>query len=232
MKYSKKDSFTTLTLFSFGKNWYWPFKQMAFSKKNFKEHNGLEFIRVMGTGGGSGFSLRPDFSTYAILCVWKNKNSSELFFKSHEMFNRYIRKSISVRHIEMKAIKSHGFWDRLQPFKNQEINDEIINLPIAVITRATLNWGMLIQFWKSVPRISKAIQNAKGVLFFKGIGELPFIQQATISIWKSNDFINKFAYRNEDHKTVIKKTRQNNWYKEDLFSRFKVILDSTNKFKK
>tara|TARA_X000001036_G_scaffold234986_1_gene219361 strand:+ start:5733 stop:6428 length:696 start_codon:yes stop_codon:yes gene_type:complete len=231
LKYSKKDSFTTLTLFSFGKNWYWPFKQMAFSKKNFKEKNGLEFIRVMGTGGGSGFSLRPDFSTYAILCVWKNKNSSELFFKSHEMFNTYIRKSISVRHIEMKAIKSHGFWDRLQPFKNQEINDEIIDLPVAVITRATLNWRMLIQFWISVPRISKAIQNAKGVFFFKGIGELPFIQQATISIWRSNDFINSFAYRNEDHKSVIKKTRKNNWYKEDLFSRFKVILDSTTKFK-
>ena len=56
---------------------------MNSSKNNFKEQNGLEFIRVMGTGGGSGFSLRPDFSTYAILCVWKNKNSSELFFKSH-----------------------------------------------------------------------------------------------------------------------------------------------------
>ena len=227
-----KDSFTTLTLFSFGKNWYWPLKQMAYAKKNFKQENGLEFVRVMGTGGGSGFSLKPDFSTYAILCVWKNRNSSNIFFKNNFMFNEYLKKSISTRHIELKAIKSHGLWDGLKPFKNQEIKKKINNHSIAVITRATLNWKMLIQFWKSVPKISKAIKNARGVSFFKGIGELPFIQQATISIWKNNDYINDFAYKNIDHTSVIKKTRKNKWYKEDLFSRFLVISDLSNKFSK
>ena len=227
-----KDSFTTLTLFSFGKNWYWPLKQMAYAKKNFKQENGLEFVRVMGTGGGSGFSLKPDFSTYAILCVWKNRNSSNIFFKNNFMFNEYLKKSISTRHIELKAIKSHGLWDGLKPFKNQEIKKKINSHPIAVITRATLNWKMLIQFWKSVPKISKAIKNARGVSFFKGIGELPFIQQATISIWKNNDYINDFAYKNIDHTSVIKKTRKNKWYKEDLFSRFLVISDLSNKFSK
>ncbi|MBL29655.1 MAG: spheroidene monooxygenase [Flavobacteriaceae bacterium] len=227
-----KDSFTTLTLFSFGKNWYWPLKQMAYAKKNFKQENGLEFVRVMGTGGGSGFSLKPDFSTYAILCVWKNRNSSNIFFKNHFMFNEYLKKSISTRHIELKAIKSHGLWDGLEPFKNQEIIEKKSTYPIAVITRATLNWKMLIQFWKSVPKISKAIKNARGVSFFKGIGELPFIQQATISIWKNNDYINNFAYKNIDHTSVIKKTRKNKWYKEDLFSRFLVISDLSNKFSK
>ena len=76
---------------------------------------------------------------------------------------------------------------------------------------------------------SKAIEKAKGVIFYKGIGELPFIQQATISIWKNNNFINDFAYKEIDHATIIKKTRKNNWYKEDLFSRFLLISDSTNK---
>lgn len=232
MKDYKIGSFTTLTIFSFGKNWYWPLKQMAYSKKNFVEENGLEFVRVMGTGGGSGFSLKPDFSSYAILCVWKNNYSSEAFFKNHLIFKTYVKKSVSYRHIEMIAIKSNGFWDGLKPFKNQEIKKKINSYPIAVITRATLNMKMLFQFWKSVPSISKAIKDAKGVYFFKGIGELPFIQQATISIWKDNDSINKFAYNNMDHKLVIKKTRQNNWYKEDLFSRFLVISDLNNRFEK
>ncbi len=205
---------------------------MANTKKNFVEENGLEFVRVLGTGGGSGFSLKPDFGSYAILCVWKNQYSSEVFFKNHSIFNMYIKKSVSVRHMEMKAIKSHGFWDGLQPFSNQEIREKIYSHPIAVLTRARINWRMLFQFWKSVPIVSNAIKDAKGVYFFKGIGELPFIHQATISLWKNNDFINDFAYRNVDHVSVIKKTRQNNWYKEDLFSRFVLISDSNRKFKK
>tara|TARA_B100001175_G_scaffold230914_1_gene197454 strand:- start:617 stop:1012 length:396 start_codon:yes stop_codon:yes gene_type:complete len=129
----------------------------------------------------------------------------------------------------MVAIKSHGFWDSKQPFKSQELNIKTSDFPVAVITRATLNWSKLIQFWKSVPRISKAIEKAKGIIFYKGIGELPFIQQATISIWKNNNFINDFAYKEIDHATIIKKTRKNNWYKEDLFSRFLLLSDSTNK---
>lgn len=226
------DSFTTLTIFNFGKNWYWPLKQMAFVKKNFNKNSDIEFIKVMGTGGSPGFSLKPDFSTYAILCVWKNKKSSDFFFQKNKMFNLYIKKSISYRHLKMVAIKSHGFWDSKQPFKSQELNFKTSNFPIAVITRATLNWSKLIQFWKSVPRISKAIEKAKGVIFYKGIGELPFIQQATISIWKNNNFINDFAYNEIDHATIIKKTRNNNWYKEDLFSRFLLLSDSTNKLYK
>jgi hypothetical protein len=227
----KTKSFTTLTLFNFENNWYWPFKEMAFAKRNFSKIKGLEFIKVMGTGSGSGFSLKPDFTTYAILCVWNNKNSSEIFFKNHKKFNQYIKKSTSIKHIELKAVKSHGCWSGLQPFKSQEIKHIEDDNPVAVITRATLNWNRLISFWRSVPIASRAIEKAKGVIFYKGIGEWPFFQQATISIWKNFNSVNEFAYKQKEHTEIIRKTRINNWYKEDLFSRFTVISNSTNKFK-
>ena len=157
--------------------------------------------------------------------------SADLFFKNHKKFNEYINNSNSFRHLELKAIKSHGFWDGKEPFKSQEINQIDKDNSVAVITRATLNLNRLISFWKSVPEASSAIKNAKGVTFYKGIGELPFIQQATISIWKNNDAINDFAYNQKEHAEIIKKTRKNNWYKEDLFSRFIVLSNSKNKFK-
>ena len=78
-------------------------------------------------------------------------------------------------------------------------------------------------------KASKAIENATGVEFFKGIGEWPFIQQATISIWDNFDSVNKFAYDNKSHSDIIKTTRQKKWYKEDLFSRFYLISDTTKK---
>ena len=99
-------------------------------------------------------------------------------------------------------------------------------MPVAIITRATLRFSKLISFWKSVPAASKAIEGAKGVKYFKGIGEWPFIQQATLSLWDSFDSVKKFAYSNKIHSNIIKKTRKQKWYSEDLFARFQVLSDT------
>ena len=119
-----------------------------------------------------------------------------------------------------------GLWDGINPFQ-KSINDyKEIDTKVAVLTRATINFSKLIHFWKSVKSASNAISSANGVSFFKGIGELPFIQQATFSIWDSENDINNFAYKNINHKNIIDKTRTQKWYKEDLFVRFYLLNDS------
>ena len=70
------------------------------------------------------------------------------------------------------------------------------------------------------------IWTAKGVLFYKGVGEWPWIQQATVSIWESFQAVNQFAYQHKGHAEIVRKTRQQKWYKEDLFSRFVVYSDT------
>ena len=100
----------------------------------------------------------------------------------------------------------------------------VIN-PIGVITRATLNPSRLIDFWRHVPQASKAIKEAKGVGFFKGIGEWPFVQQATFSVWESAEAIRTFAYVSQAHASIVKKTRERKWYKEDMFNRFEVLSE-------
>ena len=88
-----------------------------------------------------------------------------------------------------------------------------------------MNFSKLISFWKSVPDSSKAISKAKGVYYFKGIGEILFIQQATISLWNSLNDVLEFAYKSKSHSEIVKKTRKENWYKEELFSRFYLVKD-------
>ena len=124
----------------------------------------------------------------------------------------------------MDPFHSHGLWSGVNPFKIEKstVNK---NSKIAIITRATLNFSKLISFWKSVPDSSKAISSAKGVYYFKGIGEIPFIQQATISLWNSLNDVLEFAYKSKSHSEIVKKTRKENWYKEELFSRFYLIKD-------
>ena len=93
---------------------------------------------------------------------------------------------------------------------------------IGITTRANLRPRRLLEFWRAVPAASKAIQNAKGVLWYKGVGEWPLVQQATFSLWNSLEEVKDFAYKSSHHAAIVKKTRKRNWYKEDLFARFAV----------
>ncbi|MDA8948173.1 hypothetical protein N9H57_03445 [Flavobacteriaceae bacterium] len=223
---------TTLTFFSFSKNKFWAFKQMGtvgFLMNNIK---GLQFYKFLGTGGGDGFSLWPDFSTYAFLGVWDDASDYQKCLEEHPVFLEYKQRSYLQRDLVLKPVKSHGKWSGSNPFKNIETKQDL-NEPephkAVVITRATLRWSRLLSFWRSVPAASRAIQQAEGVSYFKGIGEWPFIQQATVSIWDNFEAVKTFAYEGAQHAKIVQKTREKKWYKEDLFSRFYLISDVTKK---
>ncbi len=69
----------------------------------------------------------------------------------------------------------------------------------------------------------RVIEKEPGLLASVGLGELPFVRQATFSIWESQEQMMQYAYKTAHHQEVIKKTRQDNWYSEELFARFQVI---------
>ncbi len=218
---------TTLTLFSFKTNKFWAFQQMGVAPLRLKNIEGLKFYKFLGTGGGQGFSLRPDFSTYAFLGVWEDLSFYQNCLQKHPIFKTYQEKATSQRDLILNAVKSHGKWSGQNPFKTKPGLEAKGNKKAVVITRATLHWNRLFSFWKAVPAASKAIETAQGVQYYKGIGEWPFIQQATISIWDDFEAVNTFAYKDRAHADIVKKTKQMNWYKEDLFSRFHLISDTT-----
>jgi hypothetical protein len=63
-----------------------------------------------------------------------------------------------------------------------------------------------------------------GLIYTKGIGEVPIRQMATFSLWKNMDALKAFAYQSKGHRSAIEKTRQRNWFKEELFVRFHPYL--------
>jgi|TARA_B110000285_G_C15100700_1_gene604837 heme-degrading monooxygenase HmoA len=218
---------TSVTFFSFTKNKIWAFKQMGIAPFRMNSIKGLQFYRFLGTGGGKGFSLWPDFSTYAFLGVWESEIAYINFKKTHPVFLDYQKRATTQRDLVLDSLKSHGNWGGINPFPQRDSSEveEKSDRQAVVITRATLHWKRLLSFWRAVPSASNAIQGAKGILYYKGIGEWPFIQQATLSIWDDFEAVNAFAYKGKQHAAIIKKTRQKKWYKEDLFSRFHLISD-------
>ena len=210
-----------LSFFSYSKNKFWAFTQMQRAIPQLHQQQGIQFFRTLGTGAGKGFSLWPDFSTYALLTIWESEAAATAFLTESPLMQNYNKMSHSQKHFSLHTLQSHGLWGKSNPFvaeKRALLDDE----KIGIITRATLRPRRLLEFWRAVPAASKAIQNAKGVLWYKGVGEWPLVQQATFSLWNSLEEVKDFAYKSSHHAAIVKKTRKRNWYKEDLFARFAV----------
>lgn len=210
-----------LSFFTYSTNKFWAFTQMQRAIPELKQQQGIHFFRTLGTGAGKGFSLWPDFSTYALLTIWKSNADANAFLNNSQLMKSFVSRSSSQQHFSLHPLQSHGLWGETNPFEASQRplqNHE----QIGIITRATLRPSRLLEFWQSVPAASKAIQHAKGVLWYKGIGEWPMVQQATFSIWESLEDVKTFAYKSSAHANIVKKTRKRNWYKEDLFARFAV----------
>ena len=157
---------TSLTLFNFDKNKWWAFKQMGVHRSHFLDITGLQFYKMLGTGSSPGFSMYPDFSTYALLQTWSSKDEAESYFTSNEYFKKMLTKSQGHRIVIMSPFKSSGLWNGKNPFDIS--NDYSKSVKIGVITRATIHFTKLTHFWRSVKSASNAISEAKGVSFFKG----------------------------------------------------------------
>jgi hypothetical protein len=92
-----------------------------------------------------------------------------------------------------------------------------------VLTRATIRLNKLKYFWQNVAPVANAMSTAEGFITSYGVGEIPWIKQATFSIWENKKAMQNFAYGMKVHAEVIKKTKKQNWYSEEMFTRFRVM---------
>jgi heme-degrading monooxygenase HmoA len=211
---------TTISFFKFSSisKKIWGFKMMQYAHKELSEIKGLSFYRLMGSGKGKGFNPLPDWSIYSLLQVWKSEEEANDFFNNSDIIKKYNHHTSELYTLYMKNISAVGTWVSKSPFeKGIELDN---NLPIAIITRATIKWNWLIRFWKYVPTSHKGLDGNKGLIYTKGIGEIPVVQMATFSLWKNFTAVKEFAYNSKQHKEAIKRTRENQWYNEEMFTRF------------
>jgi heme-degrading monooxygenase HmoA len=205
-----------------GKKWR-AFTKMATLPFNLNKVKGCTFSKMMGSGHGQGFSIKPNFGVYAAMMVWESKEDLVNFENHNESLQKYLVLVDELKKIYATPYIYHGSWDNQTPFNISENNFSSVQK--LVLTRATIKFSKLFHFWKHVPKTSKAIENASGRIYSIGIGELPWVQQATLSIWESEEAMKNYAYSNQAHLEAIKLTKSLKWYKEEMFTRFHIISD-------
>lgn len=211
---------TTSTFFKVetSANKWWAFKQMQLGHSQLKNIEGLTFYKLLGSGAKNGFSAIPNFGTYILLCVWNSESSAETFFSENTFFKSYSERSSENMTVYLNAAEVHGLWDGGQPF--QKSAELAMDKPIVVLTRARIRFRKLLSFWSRVGSVSQSLDGYDGLILSIGVGEWPLIQQATISLWKTQSEMMDYAYKNPKHREVVVLTRKLNWYKEEMFSRF------------
>lgn len=184
----------------------------------------IEFWKLLGCGKNGTFDKRPDWRQWGILAVTKKRPGVR---ECLVLYGSFINKwweicQCEVYTILLEPIEGHGRWDGKEVFGTLSGKSDYDG-PLAVLTRATIRLMRLKNFWKHVEGVAEKMRSAPGFIMSVGVGEIPWIKQATFSVWESKEDIKAFAYESQEHAAVIRKTRQENWYREDMFIRFKIL---------
>lgn len=217
---------TTISLYHFQgfQDILWALKQNKVAREPLEAVSGLTFYKLMGSGA-AGYSIFPDWNVYAILQVWESEAAADNYFKTHPLALEYTSRAKFHFNLYLDLVKVKGAWDGENPFGESSTDASLASRRhseshMAVLTRATIKKRHLFRFWKYVPYSQRPLNNASGLLFHKGIGEVPLIQMATFSIWKNAEAMKSFAYGTQNHQGAIRQTRKHDWYREELFARF------------
>lgn len=192
------------------------------------------FNKLMGCGKNGTFDIHPDWRQWAIIAAVDKTGDKDAFTITGNLRQclKQVYGSFIMRYTQffgctilcyfLEPIEGHGTWDGAKVFGDLP-KQTAHEGPIAVLTRATIRLSRLSSFWKHVAPVAAQMAGSEGFISSVGIGEIPWIKQATFSIWESKEHMKQFAYKLPQHTEVVRKTHQEKWYSEDMFVRFRII---------
>lgn len=195
---------------------------MGLARRSVRQVEGIGFWKLCGSGIGEGFTPIPNTGVYSILATWPDLKTAQRQLKEAPIFRRYRERANESWTVFLSPTSARGLWSGVAPFKPRPTPP---SGPVAALTRASLRPGKAIQFWRRVPDISLVIGKDPNVAFKIGIGEVPLLHQVTFSIWPDTETMAAFARADGPHAHAVRAVREGNWFKEELYARFRIIGD-------
>lgn len=200
--------------------------RMGLDRPLLRSTSGLTFWKLLGTGRGPAMTLSADLRRWALFAVWESEDALDAFLASSPVALGWREHALESYHVRLEPVRARGSWNGRALFAGAQADPLGPEEPVAILTRATIRPRRLARFYSSILPPAERLVSSPGLLASVGVGEWPLARQATFSLWRSLRDAQAYAYADGAHREVVRRTRDERWYSEELFARFRPYAAS------
>jgi len=201
----------------------WAWGRLVLGARPFGGVRGLRFIKVMGSGEGGGFGLKPSATHRGLFLGFDDEASARDFIDHSTQLAAWRAHAREWLVTLMRATSSKGSWSGAALDVTLTAPGLHEDVPIAAITRASIRPRHARAFWRLSPPAEASLAAADGCLLAAGLGEAPFLRQCTFSLWRNTAAMDAYA-RSGAHQTAIRAAYGGGYFSESMFVRFVPLL--------
>lgn len=211
----------------------WAWMRLVQGPSPLKATPGLMFCKVMGSGAGGGFGLRPSPSHQGLITLMDHADHARAFLSS-PVVQAYRERADEFWCGMLEVVSARGMWDGeawgVTPATQLGAHGIAANddpsftdpRPLAALTRASIRPGKAVAFWRHAPAAHAAMQQARGCTLAMGLGEIPLIRQCTFSLWQDTPSMLAYAHQGA-HQQALAAAYKDQYFSESLFVRMRLL---------